>query len=374
MTVVAPAQTHGAPLSRTETLTPTTNLSSADPSGAAPSGAAKDRKAQARLWAERLADYKTPVARRSIGQLASTLLPLAGLVAAMGYALEVGYWLSLLLAVPAALFLTRLFVLQHDCGHGSFFKEDWANNLVGRCLSVFTVTPYEVWRRDHAIHHATSGNLDKRGTGDINTLTVREYLALSRWQRFLYRTYRHPLVLFGIGPTVLFMWKFRFPLSGQERDVKAWISVLSTNVMIGGGLTLFMLAFGALQVLMIWAPVVILAATIGIWLFYVQHQFENVYWRKQKEWDFHEAAIEGCSFYDLPRWLHWITGYIGYHHVHHLASRVPNYRLRDCHLAIQDFHKVAKLGIWESFATVKLALIDEDNHRMIGFRDLRAAA
>ncbi len=326
------------------------------------------------MWAERLADYKTPVARRSIGQLASTLLPLAGLVAAMGYALEVGYWLSLLLAIPAALFLTRLFVLQHDCGHGSFFKADWANNLVGRCLSVFTVTPYEVWRRDHAIHHATSGNLDKRGTGDINTLTVREYLALSRWQRFLYRAYRHPLVLFGIGPTLLFMWKFRFPLSGQERDVKAWISVLSTNVMIGGGLTLFMLAFGALQVLMIWAPVVILAATIGIWLFYVQHQFENVYWRKQKEWDFHEAAIEGCSFYDLPRWLHWMTGYIGYHHVHHLASRVPNYRLRDCHLAIQDFQKVAKLGIWESFATVKLALIDEDNQRMIGFRDLRAAA
>ncbi len=374
MTVVAQAQTHGAPQSRTETLTPTTIHSSAAPCGAAPSNAAKDRKAQARLWAERLADYKTPVARRSIGQLASTLLPLAGLVAAMGYALEVGYWLSLLLAIPAALFLTRLFVLQHDCGHGSFFKADWANNLVGRCLSVFTVTPYEVWRRDHAIHHATSGNLDKRGTGDINTLTVREYLALSRWQRFLYRAYRHPLVLFGVGPTLLFMWKFRFPLSGQERDVKAWISVLSTNVMIGGGLTLFMLAFGALQVLMIWAPVVILAATIGIWLFYVQHQFENVYWRKQKEWDFHEAAIEGCSFYDLPGWLHWITGYIGYHHVHHLASRVPNYRLRDCHLAIQDFQKVAKLGIWESFATVKLALIDEDNQRMIGFRDLRAAA
>ena len=363
MTVVAQAPKLVAPLSSVETATPSCKSSSAG-----------DRKTQARLWAERLAAYKSPVTSRSLGQLASTLLPLAGLVVAMGFALEVGYWLTLLLAVPAALFLTRLFVLQHDCGHGSFFKADWANHLVGRALSVFTFTPYENWRRDHAIHHATSGNLEKRGTGDIDTLTVREYLALSRWKRLAYRVYRHPVVLFGIGPSLLFLWKFRFPLGGQMRDIKAWVSALSTNAMIGGGLALSMLLFGALPVLMVWTPVIIIAATIGIWLFYVQHQFEDVYWRRQDEWDFHEAAIEGCSFYDLPRWLHWLTGYIGYHHVHHLASRIPNYRLRDCHLAIQDFQKVARIGFWESLKTVRLALFDEDSRRMIGFRDLRAMA
>lgn len=370
MTVVAPAHPLCAPVSSSETTT----TPSPDSSHDSHSIKAKQRKALARFWTERLADYKTPITSRSLGQLVTTLLPLVALVAAMGFALEVGYWLTLLLAVPAALFLTRLFVLQHDCGHGSFFKADWANNWVGRALSVFTVTPYEVWRRDHAIHHATSGNLDKRGTGDIDTLTVREYLALSPLKRLGYRIYRHPVVLFGIGPTLLFMWKFRFPLGEQTRDVKAWISVLTTNVMIAGGLAAFMFAFGALPVLMVWAPVVILAATIGIWLFYVQHQFENVYWRSQDEWDFHEAAVEGCSFYDLPRWLHWMTGYIGYHHVHHLASRVPNYRLRDCHLAIQELQKVARIGVWESFKTVRLALFDEDSRRMIGFRDLRAMA
>lgn len=333
-----------------------------------------DRKTQARLWAEKLSEYKAPVTSRSLGQLVTTLLSLAALVVLMGLALEVGYWLTLLLAVPAGFFLVRVFILQHDCGHGSFFRAGWANDLVGRLLGVLTVTPYEVWRRDHAIHHATSGNLDKRGTGDIDTLTVREYLALGRWQRLRYRLYRHPVVLFGIGPAFLFLCKFRVPLAGQYRDFRAWVSCLSTNAMIAGGLALFMALFGIGAVLKIWLPVVILGATIGIWMFYVQHQFEGVYWRRQGEWDFHEAAIEGCSYYDLPRWLHWLTGYIGYHHVHHLASRVPNYRLRDCHLAIEEFQKVCRIGIRDSLKTVNLTLFDEESRRLIGFRDLRARA
>lgn len=330
-----------------------------------------DRKAQARLWAEKLSDFKTPVTHRSLGQLATTLLPLVGLVALMGLAMEVGYWLTLLLAIPAGFFLVRVFILQHDCGHGSFFRAGWANDVVGRLLGVLTVTPYEVWRRDHAIHHATSGNLDKRGTGDIDTLTVREYLALGRWQRLRYRLYRHPAVLFGIGPAFLFLCKFRVPLAGQYRDFRAWASCLSTNAMIAGGLALFMALFGIGAVLKVWLPVVVLGATIGIWMFYVQHQFEGVYWRRQGEWDFHEAAIEGCSFYDLPGWLHWLTGYIGYHHVHHLASRIPNYRLRDCHVAIDDFQKVCRIGFWDSLKTVRLTLFDEESRRLIGFRDLR---
>lgn len=329
------------------------------------------RKRAARYWAERTAPFRTPSLRRSIGQLAITLAPLAGLVALMALTLEIGYWLTLLLAVPAALFLARLWILQHDCGHGAFFKTGALNDWVGRCLGVITVTPYEMWRRDHAVHHATSGNLDRRGTGDIDTLTVREYLALSPFKRLCYRVYRNPLVLFGLGPIVLFFWKFRFPLGEQIRSPRAWVSVLTTNAMIVLVLGLFAWAFGLVPVLKVWLPVVLLAATIGVWMFYVQHQFETVYWRHEPEWDFHEAAIHGCSFYDLPRWLHWMTAYVGYHHVHHLASRVPAYRLRDCHKAIPELQTVRTIGLRESLKTVRLALFDEDSRRLIGFRDLR---
>lgn len=338
----------------------------------AAAGDLQARKRRARFWAERTAPFRNASAARSIGQLVATLIPLVGLVALMGLSLDVGYWLTLLLAVPAALFLARLWILQHDCGHGAFFTSGRANDWVGRCLGVLTVTPYEMWRRDHAIHHATSGNLDRRGTGDIDTLTVREYLALSPWRRLRYRMYRHPLVLFGLGPTFLFLWKFRFPLGDQIGDRRAWVSVLTTNAMILLLLALFSAAFGLAPVLAVWLPVVLVAATVGIWMFYVQHQFESVYWRHEPEWDFHEAAVHGCSFYDLPRWLHWMTAYVGYHHVHHLASRVPNYRLRDCHRAIPELQAVRAIGLRDSFRTVRLALFDEDSRRLIGFRELRA--
>lgn len=362
----------GAPQSGA-TVSPNISTPSANhPATNHPANDAQARKRAARFWAERTAPYKDPSVARSVGQLASTLGPLFGLIALMALTLKVGYWLTLLLAVPAALFLARLWILQHDCGHGAFFKSGKANDWVGRCLGVITVTPYEMWRRDHAIHHATSGNLDKRGTGDIDTLTVREYLALTPFQRFRYRIYRHPLVLFGLGPTFLFLWKFRFPLGDQVRDVKAWVSVLTTNAMIIGLLALFAAVFGIAPVLKVWLPVVLIAATIGIWMFYVQHQFETVYWRHEPEWDFHEAAIHGCSFYDLPRWLHWMTAYVGYHHVHHLASRVPNYRLRDCHRSIPELQNVRSISLKDSLKTVRLALFDEESRRLIGFRELRA--
>lgn len=331
----------------------------------------QDRKQAARRWAQQLAAFKQPVLGRSVGQIGTTLLPLAGLTVLMGFSLQVGYWLTLLLAIPAAFFLVRAFILQHDCGHGSLFKSGWANDALGRCLSVLTMTPYGYWKREHAIHHATSGNLEKRGIGDITTLTVREYLALSRWGRLRYRLYRHPVVLFGIGPAFMFLIRHRIAIGDGTNDRAAWTSVLGTNAAILAALVAASLLFGWLPVLMVWGPVILLAATIGIWMFYVQHQFDGVQWHHEDDWDFHAAALDGCSFYDLPRWLHWLTGYIGYHHVHHLSSKIPNYRLRDCHLSIPDLQRVRALGLIESLKTVSLALWDEDSRRMIRFGDLR---
>jgi len=342
-----------------------------------PSSPTTDRQKQkqaARRWAEQLAAFKQPDLRRSLGQIGTTLGPLTGFVVLMGLSLEVGYWLALLLAVPAAFFLVRTFILQHDCGHGSLFRSNWANDWLGRFLAVLTVTPYACWKREHAIHHATSGNLEKRGVGDITTLTVREYLAQSRWGRLRYRLYRHPAVLFGIGPAFLFLVRNRLAIGDGVNDKAAWASVLGSNAAILGALTVASLVFGTAPVLMVWLPVVLLAATIGIWMFYVQHQFEGVQWHHDEEWDFHTSAIDGCSYYDLPNWLHWLTGYIGYHHVHHLSSKIPNYRLRDCHLSIPDLQRVKAISLWESLRTVKLALWDEDSKRMIRFGELRQLA
>jgi len=330
-----------------------------------------DAKQTARRWANQLADFKQPITHRSVGQVATTVGSLTGIVALMGISLQVGYWLTLLLSVPAAFFLVRTFILQHDCGHGSLFQSNRVNEWLGRSLSVLTMTPYGHWKREHAIHHATSGNLEKRGVGDITTLTVREYLGLSRWGRLRYRLYRHPVVLFGIGPAFMFLIRHRIAIGDGVNDRSAWVSVLTTNAAILAALTVMSLVFGLSTVLMVWGPVMLLAATIGIWMFYVQHQFEGVQWHHEEEWDFHAAALDGCSFYDLPRWLHWLTGYIGYHHVHHLSSRIPNYRLRDCHLSIPDLQRVRALGLWESLKTVSLALWDEDSRRMIRFGELR---
>ncbi len=337
-----------------------------------PSVNIQDRKRAARFWAERTGPYKESVAWRSVVQLVNTLVPLAALFVLMGLSLKVGYWLTLLLAVPAGLVLMRLWVLAHDCGHGSFFASNRGNAWVGRFIGVLTITPYEVWRRDHATHHATSGNLDKRGTGDIDTLTVREYLALSPMGRLRYRVYRHPLVLFGVGPIVLFFWKFRFPLTGQERDPKAWISAMGTTAASIAAISLIGSVVGLDTVLKVWLPTMFVAGSFGIFVFYMQHQFETVYWRHEPEWDYYEAAIHGCSFFDLPRWMHWLTGNIGYHHVHHLASRIPNYRLRACHEAVPELHAVKPLTFLDSLKTIRLALFDEESKRLIGFGELKA--
>lgn len=324
--------------------------------------------ARVRPWREALAPYAQSDARRAVTQLLNTALPFLALMALMIHGLDSGVWTALLLAVPAAGLLVRLFIIQHDCGHASFFKSRRLNNLLGRALGVLTLTPYACWRRDHAIHHATSGNLDRRGVGDISTLTVREYLQRPAWKRVAYRMYRHPFTLFAIGPVYQFLIRHRIPSGGPIRHRQSWISVLGTNaslVAIGAAMAL---TVGPQPFLLAYLPTIALAASIGVWLFYVQHQFEDTYWETERQWDFRAAALQGCSFYDLPRLLHWITGYIGYHHIHHLSSKVPNYHLSACFRANPEFQDARRLKLLESLRCARLALWDEERRKLVTFR------
>ena len=314
--------------------------------------------------------YAQPDVRRSIAQLLVTGSALALLWLGMWVSLGHGYWITLLLAVPAAGFLVRLFIIQHDCGHGSLFRSRLANDLTGRILGVFTLTPYDYWRRTHAAHHATSGNLDRRGVGDISTLTVREYLALSRWRRLVYRLYRHPLVLFGIGPIYLFILKHRLPLDMPLRS-GVWRNLFATNAGIAALIAVLAILVGPLALLKLQLPIVLLAASAGIWLFHVQHQFEDSYWQRDPAWSFHQAALRGSSYYRLPRLLQWFTASIGLHHIHHLCSRIPNYRLQECLDENPELHEVRRLTLLQSLRCARLSLWSEESGRMIRFRDLR---
>lgn len=309
---------------------------------------------------------------RSIAQLLTTAVAFALLWLGMWLSLGHGYWLTLLLAVPAAGLLVRFFVIQHDCGHGSLFRSRRANDLVGRVLGVITLTPYDYWRRAHAIHHATSGNLDRRGVGDVQTLTVREYRALSKWRRSAYRLYRHPLVLFGLGPSYLFVLKHRLPLDLPLRQNGNWVSILATNIAIVGLGAALVICVGPLELMKIHLPVILLASSIGVWLFFVQHQFEASYWRREADWDFHQAALQGSSYYVLPRILQWFTASIGLHHIHHLCSRVPNYRLQECLDAIPELKQGRRLTFISSLRCARLTLWDEEAGKMVGFRAAKA--
>ena len=268
-----------------------------------------------------LSRYRDPNLARSLTEIAVTFAPFAALWAAMWALMHVSYWLTLALALPAAGFLVRLFMIQHDCGHGAFFRTRAINDWVGRLFGVFTLTPYDYWKRTHAAHHAAAGNLDRRGLGDIETLTVSEYLNLGWRKRFAYRLYRHPLVMFGIGPTYLFLLQHRAPLGLMcGAGWKPWVSAMSTNAGIAMVVALLMWLIGPGAFLMIHGPIFMLAATIGVWLFYVQHQFEDTRWAHEANWNFPQAALHGSSHYDLPIILRWFSANIGVHHVHHLAS------------------------------------------------------
>jgi omega-6 fatty acid desaturase (delta-12 desaturase) len=327
----------------------------------------------ARNWSLILNRYREPSGARSTTELAVTLLPLAALWIAMWLVLHLGYyWLALPLALPAAGFLVRLFMIQHDCGHGSFFRHRLVNDWVGRALGVLTLTPYDFWRRTHAAHHATSGNLDLRGMGDIDTLTVREYLALSRLGRLRYRLYRHPAIMFGLGPAYLFVIQHRLPVGLMRAGWVPWLSTMATNAAIALIVATLIFFIGVKAFLLVHLPIMLIAASAGVWLFYVQHQFEDTSWSEAKSWTFHEAALHGSSHYDLPPVLRWFTANIGIHHVHHLCSRIPYYRLPRALRDHPELGAIGRLTLLQSLWCVRLVLWDEERKKLVSFRELAA--
>jgi omega-6 fatty acid desaturase (delta-12 desaturase) len=318
-----------------------------------------------------LVSYREPSLARSIIELAITGGPLVLLWFLMWATLDLGYWLSLLLAVPAAGFLVRLFMIQHDCGHGAFFHRRGTNDWVGRVIGVLTLTPYDFWRRTHAAHHSTSGNLDRRGIGDIDTLTVDEYLARSRWGRLRYRIYRHPIIMFGVGPAYLFIIQHRLPVGLMRGGWRPWLSAMATNVAIVSLVATMIWLVGLGPFLLVQLPIILLAASAGVWLFYVQHQFENTAWARDGIWNLQNVALHGSSHYALPGLLRWFTANIGVHHIHHLCSRIPCYRLP---LVLRDhpeLHGIGRLTLLQSLRCVSLVLWDEGQQRLVSFREMR---
>ncbi len=310
--------------------------------------------------------------KRSLFQLITTATLFITSLVIMAMAPRGSYWLTLLLAIPAAGLLVRLFIIQHDCGHGSFFKSRVANDVLGRVLSVLTLTPYFNWKQGHAVHHASSGNLDRRGRGDVEMLTVAEYEALSPLRKLGYRLYRNPFVMVLLGAPTNFILLQRLPTGRSFRDRDSRRSILLLNVALVGAFGLPMVMFGVVPVLATYLPVMVIASWIGNWLFYVQHQFEDTYWERDSDWNFHAAALCGGSYFELPSILQWFSGNIGLHHVHHLCSRVPNYRLQACLDAAPELQRIAKrITLRESLGCWRLALWDEQRRLMVRFRDLQ---
>lgn len=316
--------------------------------------------------------YQTPSALRSTVEIALSAAPLAAIWAVAWFAAGAGlWWVALLLAVPAALFVVRLFMIQHDCGHRSLFKSGKLNDWLGRALGVLTLTPYDCWKHEHAIHHATSGDLDRRGAGSLLTLTVAEYAALSPPRRLGYRLYRHPLVLFVVGPFFVFFLQQRLPVGLMKRGWRPWVSAMGTNAAIAALVGATIMVGGWQALLFFHLPAVLIAASIGVWLFFVQHQFEDTHWARHADWNSAEAAVKGSSHYDLPAPLRWLTGNIGIHHVHHLASRIPFYRLPKVLKHHPSLTETSRISFLESLRCVSLALWDEADRRLVSFRRAR---
>jgi omega-6 fatty acid desaturase (delta-12 desaturase) len=284
--------------------------------------------------------------------------------------LSVSYLLTIALAAVAALFLVRSFIILHDCGHGAFFsKSQKANDFLGYILGVLTFTPYHYWRYEHAVHHATSGDLDRRRLGDIWTLTVDEFLGSSPWKQMAYRLYRNPLVLFIVGPVFLFLIEYRFPLRNPQKRERR--NVHQTNLGIAVVAALISAVIGFKAYLMIQIPIILIGSSAGVWMFYIQHQFEGVYWERHENWDYLAAALEGCSYYKLPRVLQWCTGNIGFHHIHHLGPRIPNYFLEKCYNENPLFRNIMTITLITSLRTLRLRLWDEERHELVGWDRLK---
>jgi omega-6 fatty acid desaturase (delta-12 desaturase) len=321
-------------------------------------------------WKRIVTYYEKPSLKRSLWQVANTLIPYGALWYLMAQSVTVSYWITLALALPAAGFLVRVFIIFHDCGHGSFFRSRKANAVIGIITGILTFTPYYQWRHEHAIHHATSGDLDRRGTGDVWTLTVQEYLASSRWKRCAYRLARNPVVLFGIAPICLFLVLKRFPRWKADRRERN--SVVWTNLGILGMAAILASLLGIKTYLLIQLPVLVIAGTAGVWLFYVQHQFEGAYWARRGEWDYVAAALHGSSYYRLPKVLQWFTGNIGFHHIHHLSPGIPNYNLEKCHNADPLLQAATHITLLASLKSFSYRLWDEQRQKWVGYRYLRA--
>jgi acyl-lipid omega-6 desaturase (Delta-12 desaturase) len=329
----------------------------------------EDTELDASLQVRKLRRYRTADGARGVFELAITSIPFALTWLLLLWAVESRVvWLYALLLLPTAGFLVRLFVIQHDCGHGSFFPNRRVNDWVGRVIGVLTLTPYDHWRHTHAVHHANSGNLDHRGTGDVYTLTVAEYLARSDWGRFRYRLYRHPAVMFGLGPLYLFVLQHRVPLGRMRTGWTPWVGTMATNGATAAAVALMIWIIGLQPFLWVYVPTTLLAAAAGVWLFYVQHQFEQTHWGTSETWNARYAALQGSSHYDLPGVLKWFTASIGVHHVHHLSSRIPYYRLPEVlrdHAALRDLHRLTLL---QSLKGVRLTLWDEERRRLVSFK------
>lgn len=320
----------------------------------------------AKDWVRILAEYREPSSLRSWTELTITIGPFVLLWALAWWSLSYSYWLTFAISLFNAAFVLRLFAIQHDCGHGSFFKNRHTSDWLGRALGVFTLTPYDVWRRSHSVHHNSSGNLGRRGMGDINTLTVAEYRALSPMNRILYRLYRHPIILFGLGPGYLFLLQNRLPLGFMAKG-KYWLSAMATNAGIFVWLAVVLYFGGVMPILLIFLPSTLLAATAGVWLFYVQHQFENTHWEADNNWDLHDAALHGSSHYVLPSVLQWLSANIGIHHVHHLYSRIPFYRLPEVLRDHNDLASSNRMTIKQSIQCARLHLWDEKHKKLVSF-------
>jgi omega-6 fatty acid desaturase (delta-12 desaturase) len=318
--------------------------------------------------------FAHPHTQRSLWELAITVIPFFGVMWAMLAALDAGNFAALTLAPLAGLLLLRTFIIQHDCGHGAFLIRRAGNDWIGRALGVLTFTPYDCWKRSHTLHHASTGNLDARGFGDVDTLTVREFYESSRQQRLFYRVYRHPIVLFGIGPAYLFLLRHRLPVGLMKEGAQYWVSAIATNLLtaiILGGLVA---QYGWGTTMLVVIPTLLIAASTGVWLFYIQHQFEGAHWDKRVDWSFHDAALHGSSHLDLPQPLRWFTANIGVHHVHHLASRIPFYRLPDVLIEFPELRHLNRFTVSETLKPLVLSLWDEDQRRLVTFREAAASS
>jgi omega-6 fatty acid desaturase (delta-12 desaturase) len=323
---------------------------------------------QSKDWIEIVSKYNKPDPVKSWWQILNSVGPYIVLWVLMIKTIGISFWLTLLLSVFAAGFLVRIFIIFHDCGHGSFFKNNLANRITGILTGLLVFTPYHSWHHDHKIHHQTVGNLDKRGTGDVKTLTVREYSELSRWQQLGYRFYRNPVFLFGIAPILLFTIQHRFTKKYMSVKEKLYVHLSSLGIITS--IILLILIIGWKTFLIIQLPVLYIAAVHGVWLFYVQHQYRHVQWTDTKSWDYKTIALNGSSLFRLPAILNWFTGNIGYHHIHHLSPLIPNYNLKRCHCENRLFSEIKPITFFSAFESLLLRLWDERRQLLIRFNEI----